>query len=155
MEAPMGEGAPQGVADILSRIPIFRHLTLEECRRILATCKRASFQPDKTIYATGAPSKEMLILLTGTVSIQTSSGAELARLRAPDTVGEMEILSAQPRVARVVADSEVSGLTMSRIDLEELFKVEPQMGIKLLKNMVESLSKKLSAANRQLTEPRS
>ena len=151
----MAESAPQGVADILSRIPIFRHLTLEECRRILTTCKKASFPPDKTIYATGAPSKEMLILLHGTVSIQTSGGAELARLQAPDTVGDMEILSAQPRVARVVAEGEVSGLTMTRVDLEELFKLEPQMGIKLLRNMVDSLSKKLTAANVHLTESRS
>ena len=151
----MEEGAPQGVADILSRIPIFRHLSVEECRRILATCKRASFSSDKTIYATGAPSKEMLILLNGTVSIQTSAGEELAKLHAPDTVGDMEILSAQPRVARVVAEGEVSGLTMTRVDLEELFKLEPQMGIKLLRNMVDSLSKKLTAANRHLTESRS
>ncbi|MDP6776904.1 MAG: cyclic nucleotide-binding domain-containing protein [Candidatus Latescibacteria bacterium] len=148
----MEQSAPQGVADILSRIPIFRHLTLEECRRILTTCKRSSFPADKTIYATGAPSKEMLILLNGTVSIQTSGGVELTKLHAPDTVGEMEILSAQPRVARVVAEGEVSGLTMTRVDLEELFKVEPQMGIKLLKNIVESLSKKLADSNRKLTD---
>ncbi len=146
----MAEAGSQEFVEVLGRIPVFGNLTLEECRKLMGICRKASFFTGKTIYTAGGPGNQMLILLKGTVSIHMSDGTEIARVQPPDTVGEMEIVSAQPRAARAVADSPVSGLRVDRPELEKLIHGEPELGIKILKNLVDSLARKLDATNQQL-----
>ena len=146
------ESEQQGMTELLSRIPLFEGLTRDECRQVLAMCKQAKFPAGKAIYAAGTPGKELLVILKGEVTIQVPGGGTVAELQAIDTVGEMEICSAQPRVARVVASGQVSGLTLGRAELESLFSHKPQLGIKILKNIVESLSRKLALSNQQASQ---
>ena len=146
------ESEQQGLTELLSRIPLFEGLTRDECRQVLAMCKQAKVPSGKAIYAAGTPGKEMLVILKGEVAIQIPGGGTVAELQAIDTVGEMEICSAQPRVAQELASGEVSGLTLGRVELESLFSHEPQLGIKILKNIAESLSKKLAFANQQMSQ---
>ena len=146
----MAEAGGQEFVEVLGRIPVFGNLTMEECRKLMGICKKASFFTGKTIYTAGAPGNQMLILLKGTVSIHMSDGTEIAKVEPPDTVGEMEIVGALPRAARAVADTAVSGLTVDRPELEKLIHGEPELGIKILKNLVDSLARKLDATNQQL-----
>ena len=144
----------QELTELLERIPIFAGLAMQECRQVLALCKRARYPSGKAIYAVGTPGKEMLVILKGKVAIQMPGGETVAQLEAIDTVGDMEICSAQPRVARVVAEGEVSGLTIGRPELESLIAHHHEIGVKILKNMIEALALKLSAANKLISEKR-
>ena len=148
----MPDGARQNLIELLVRIPIFDGLVPDECRRLMTICKQASYAEGETIYAAGTPGAQLLILLKGTVSIQMPDGSEIIQIKPVDTVGEMEIASAQPRVANVLALTDVSGLVVGRADLENLVNTEPFLGIKILKNIIGTLARKLAAADQQLTE---
>jgi CRP-like cAMP-binding protein len=93
-----------------------------------------------------------MILLKGDLRIELADGKEVATLKPLETVGEMEVLTGAPRAASVVAVTPVSGLLMSRPDLEALINREPFLGIKLLRNIISSLSHKLVAANSRVRE---
>ena len=146
----MVEEASQDLTELLARIPLFENLAVDECRRVLAICGKTKVPSGKTIYAIGALGNELLILLTGSVSIQMSDGTEVAQVAAVDTVGEMEICSAQTRAARVIASEACSGLTLGRNELEDLTNHDPHLGVKILKNIVDGIARKLIATNEQL-----
>ena len=146
----MSEEARQGLTDLLARIPIFEGLTLEECQELISICKKASYSDGKTIYEAGTLGLQLLILLKGTVSIQMPDGPEVATVESIDTVGDMEIASGHPRVARVVTSGDVSGLTIERVELEGLVRSQPQLGVKIYRNIIETLARKLIAANHRL-----
>ena len=148
----MSEKPAQDLTEILARIPIFANLAVDEVRKVLAICERASFPKGKTIYAAGTPGNELLILLKGTVSIQLPDGSEITKVVPIDTVGEMEIASSHSRIARAVAEEEVSGLTMGQSELEGMVNVEPLVVIQVLRNIITILATKIKAMNEQLSE---
>ena len=136
----------QNLSEALLRIPLFKNLTPTEIKPLLSLCKPASYDPGTKIYEAGSSGTEMLILLKGTVRVLLSDGTEVAT----DTVGEMEIVGALQRTADIVAADEVSGLTISKGVLEGLFQNAPNMGIGLLRNIVENIAHKLSDTNKEL-----
>lgn len=140
----------QRLIDLLVRIPIFERLVPVECKKLLAICKQVTYPEDALIFEVGDPGGKLVIMLRGMVSVQQANGKELARLEAVDTLGEMEIVSAQPRYAQVRVLSDVSGMVITRNDLEDLFEQDPVLGVKILKNVVNSLADKLVAANVKL-----
>ena len=146
----MSEKARSDLVDLLARIPIFQNLTPEECKQLMTVCKKASYSDKRTIYDAGTLGLQLLILLKGKVSIQMSGGSEITMVESTDTVGEMEIASAQPRVASVVASGDVSGLTIDRVDLEGLVRAQPHLGVKIMKNIIDILAGKLAAVDQQL-----
>jgi CRP/FNR family transcriptional regulator len=144
----------QELTQLLQRIPLFAGLAMQECRQVLAFCKRARYPSGKAIYAAGTPGKEMLVILKGKVTIQLPGGPTVAELEAIDTVGEVEICTGEPRIARVAAEGEVSGLTIGRIELESLIAQHHEVGVKILKNIIHSLSSKLATTNKLVSQRR-
>ena len=148
----MAEESKQNLVDLLVRIPVFDDFVPSESQKLLHICKRASFAEGKTIFPAGTPGSQLMILLKGTLRIELPDGSSVATLKPLETVGEMEVLTGAPRVASVVAETDVSGLLMSRPDLEALIQREPFVGIKLLRNLVGSLAHTLVVANEKVRE---
>ena len=140
----------QNLSEALLRIPLFKNFTPTEIKPLLSLCKSASYDPGTKIYEAGSSGTEMLILLKGTVRVLLSDGTEVATVSAIDTVGEMEIVGVLQRTADIVAADEVSGLTISKGVLEGLFQNAPNLGIGLLRNIVENIAHKLSDTNKEL-----
>ena len=138
------------LSDALVRIPLFRDITPSESKPILSLCKPASYEAGTKIYESGSPGTEMLILLQGSVHVVLPDGTEVATVKAIDTVGEMEIVTALPRTADIVAAEDVSGMTIGKGVLEGLFQHEPFLGITLLRNIVENIAHKLSETDKVL-----
>ncbi|MDP6039350.1 MAG: cyclic nucleotide-binding domain-containing protein [Candidatus Latescibacteria bacterium] len=133
------------------RIPIFQGLVPSECQKMLHICKQISVSKDAVLYEEGDPGTRLFILLQGEVLVQMPNGKEVAHLYPIDTIGEMEIASAQTRSARVVALTDISGMEIYQNDLESLFDREPQIGVKVLRNIINALAHKLAAANQKLS----
>ena len=142
--------ARQNFMSLLVKIPLFRGLGPRECGEILQISQQKSYKPGEKIFVAGTAGDEMLVLLKGRVKILISGGKEMARLEAIDTVGEMEVFGSSPRVADVVAEDEVSGLTMDSRALSTLFKRDAPIGIQMLLNIVDNLAGKLAAADQEL-----
>ena len=62
----------------------------------------------------------------------------------------MEVIGSGPRVADVVADGEVAGLTLSESVLNNLFQRDPVLGVQLLRNIVNNLAEKLATTDQAL-----
>jgi CRP-like cAMP-binding protein len=142
--------ASDPIIEILKKIPIFDGLTLPEIHKIFNICRLQQYGAEETIYRSGSPSADMFILLEGSLAVRTSAGVELSQITPVGLVGEMGILTDEPRSADVVTLDNVRGFLIYKDDLNDLFIHNSEICRKMLFNVIQILSRKLYNANVQM-----
>ena len=135
---------------ILQKIQISRGLVLEEASRLLGACKCVHFEKGAQVYQAGAPSTDMLILLSGRMLALTESGKILGEILPGSATGEMGLFTGHPRSASIEATEASIGLVLRKPDLENLMRTDLEMALKLSRNVIRMLSERLSQANAKI-----
>ena len=100
---------------------------------------RKTFQPGERLVEEGHPGEEAYILTKGQCVVYKGSGAEkkiLRRLGVGDILGELGLISEEPRTATVEAVDQVTALVLTRDMLEERFAAGTWEGL-LVKSLVQ------------------
>ncbi|MBI3965910.1 MAG: cyclic nucleotide-binding domain-containing protein [Chloroflexi bacterium] len=146
---------------LLERIAIFRDLTEDQLHKMLGVMSRRHSPPGEIIVQEGDLGETMFVLVNGTVEVSKSltlrlsdgdfgSGEKtLLRLSANDGAffGEMAMLESSERSATVSALTECEMLELSKDDFAALCSNEPELGFRVLSNIVRVLSARLRKAN--------
>ena len=103
----------------LQTIPILARATADELYVLAAITREVSFQPDETLFSEGHPSS-LLLVLAGSVALESPSGGESDNASAGDCLGAEETLAGSDWSWRGRATSPGKAL---RIDRETLFEV--------------------------------
>ncbi len=108
----------------ISHVSLFRQLPAEEIHEVVGRVHKRSFKQGTTIFRQGEPGDSLHIIVSGAVSvINTKDGMKLlATLSSGDIVGEMALLTGEPRSATVVADSDVNVLTLYKHDFDNIIE---------------------------------
>jgi CRP-like cAMP-binding protein len=88
----------------LKAIPLFSELSDEEARRLAAFATETSVAEGQILMKEGDYSTELIGIEEGTARVE-KGGREIATLGQGDLIGEMGLLSHEPRTATVVATS--------------------------------------------------
>ena len=139
---------------ILAKIPIFRRLQPVQALEILKVCKPTPFDDRETLMAHGSKSKEMYILLSGTLVVTAPDRTALPNLSPITSVRVMGIITNDPRTANVIASGKTSVFEIRKIKFEVLFKKNPDIGFVIFRNIILTLSNRLDNTNQQLVESR-
>jgi CRP/FNR family transcriptional regulator, cyclic AMP receptor protein len=123
----------------LKAIPLFSHLSQEEAHRLAAFATETSLADGQILMKQGDYSTELIAIEEGTADV-LRDGEKIASLGAGDLIGEMGLLTREPRNADVIATSpmrviklthweirRMSADTISRI--EEIVKERQQAGV--------------------------
>lgn len=137
---------------IIQKVEVFRGLEVAEFQRLLAICKPVSFDPQTQIYGAGQPSEDMLILLSGKLTVLSRSGEQLGVIDAGSSMGEMGMFTGEPRSATVVSGEKSNGMLLAKDALAQLMKQDAQIRGKILENMVEILSERVIDANKKIEQ---
>ena len=137
---------------ILAKIPMFQRLQPVQALEILKICKPTSFDDHETLVEHGSKSTEMYILLSGQLVVTAPDGTALTKLSPITSVGEMGIITNQPRTANVIAAGKTSVFEISKIKFEVLLKKFPDIGFVIFRNIILTLSSRLDNTNQQLVE---
>lgn len=128
-------------ADILS---MARHLT----------CYRAPAGSE--IIREGEPGDFMLLLLEGSIEIVKTSSNGLPQrigLASPGkTLGEMSLVDGEPRFASCIATETVTFAVLDRAGLGHILVNEPQLGIKILMELLLLLNQRLRSVSGRLMQ---
>ena len=138
---------PDKMRDIVRRIPIFRGFAPEQTDRMLEVCEKRSIRKGEHLFREGDTSAEMYILLTGHLRVTTSTGAEIASIWEMGLVGEMGVLTDQPRSASVVAGEQSELLCIKSECLKNLIDSDKDMGYKIYQNVTYLLCDRLRDNN--------
>jgi CRP-like cAMP-binding protein len=88
----------------LKQIPIFSELSDEEANRLAAFANETSIAEGQILMKEGDYSTELIGIEEGTADVMRGD-TKLASLKAGDLIGEMGLLSREPRNATVIATS--------------------------------------------------
>ena len=92
----------------------------------------------------------LYVVVQGEFSVVVD-GQEVAILKAGEHFGELALVDAEPRSADIVAKGEGHLLSIERDALQEYCMMEPALGNLLLWKLLKTLSNRLRATNRALT----
>jgi CRP/FNR family transcriptional regulator, cyclic AMP receptor protein len=123
----------------LTAIPLFSQLSADEAKRLAAFASETSIAEGQMLMKQGDYSTELIAIEEGTADI-IQDGKKIAEVGQGDLIGEMGLLSREPRNADVIATSpmmviklthweirRMSEDTVSRI--EEIVKERQQQGV--------------------------
>ena len=143
----MATNTGQILVNVLGKIPVFKGLNPLQVKKVLALCVHKSMKKDEVLCKVGTPSDEMYVLLTGQLGIFTAEGIRVATTLPVTTVGEMGVLTGEPRSASVVVSSPSNIFTISKIHFDILLREEHQMRAIIYKNIIDVLAGKLNNDN--------
>lgn len=146
----MTEAQVQRLVPIAQKLSIFQGLTVKEILRLLQVCHFHPYEAGQVVYRRGDPADEMFILVQGTLSVRSPAGKDLAEVTAGMTIGEMGLFTQHPRSADVVAKQPASGLKVQKPELDALLKLNREMWLKVLQNVVGMLADRLREMNVKL-----
>jgi CRP/FNR family cyclic AMP-dependent transcriptional regulator len=103
----------------LTAIPIFSDLSPEEARRLSAFATETSAAEGQILMKEGDYSTELIAIEEGTADV-IQGGQKIASLKQGDLIGEMGLLSREPRNADVIATSPMRLLKLTHWEIRRM-----------------------------------
>jgi HEAT repeat protein len=128
----------------LRRVPLFADLPPADLKQVAAISSEMLFADGQIIARQGDPGSELYILASGEVRVlMITEGQkeprEVARRHSGDYVGEMSIISQEPRIATLVADGTVRALCISQKQFEGILRERPETSLALMRSLCQRL----------------
>jgi HEAT repeat protein len=122
----------------LKRVPLFSRLPPAELKQIAAICVEQDFLDGDFIGRQGEQGEDMYIIVSGEVRVvkggeHEKGGVELARRRAGEYIGEMAIISNEPRMASLIATGNVHTLRISQKQFEQILRQRPETSLAVMR----------------------
>jgi CRP/FNR family transcriptional regulator, cyclic AMP receptor protein len=132
--------------EMLGSVPLFSGCTDKELREISKMAKEVDFPEGKQICKQGQTGLGLHVITDGETKV-VINGRTRRRLGPGAFFGEMALLDNGPRSAGVIAETEVSTLSLSAWDFKEVIGNHPTIAVKIL----EEMSKRLREADASLS----
>ena len=127
----------------IKKIPLFKGLVPKQVQMLLGICATRTFEPGERVCGSDTQSLEMFILISGTLEVKSADGVRVATVEAVSTVGELGVVMKQPRSATVDAMTKCSTFVVPKTQLELLMQKDPDMQVKVFRNVIEILGSKI------------
>jgi len=105
---------------------------------LLSVMRPREYAPGEYLIRQGDPAEFLLLVLTGTASARVrgtpSNRPPVGQFGAGDIVGEMSLLTDEPRTADVVAETSVRALELSSVDFHRMTDRHPDLRVVLMKS---------------------
>jgi hypothetical protein len=138
-EGPSKEGdvrmplAPLEKVLFLKQVSLFREIPAEDVAALLPIADEISFQAGEVVIREGDSGDALYLIVEGTIGISAGGAPTGKRLGSRDVIGELSILTGDPRTATCTAESEVLALRIHRDPFWHLMRERPEVPIGLVK----------------------
>ncbi len=143
----MTKSPQEQLAEVLKGVPLFSTLNGKQLKTVAAGGKELSYAPGQHIVDEGTVGVGFFLVMDGKVRVRKGTKT-LAELKAGDFFGEMSLFDSEPRSATVEAISETKCLAISAWSFTGMVKSNPDIAIRLLKE----LAARLRLSNKALGE---
>jgi HEAT repeat protein len=127
----------------LRKVPLFVTLAPPDLEPIAAIAREQAFADGDTIAEEGEDGAEMHIIVSGEVSVTTGHGdgrRVVATRSSGDIVGEMSLLTNEPRIAGLVCAGSVRVLTIDRPRFEAILRERPETSLGVIRVLCNRLA---------------
>ena len=152
-QAPQKSQATQKLLiQLLKKIPIFDGLPPTQVRQLLGICQPKPLDTGERLCTSDTPSDEMYILLTGQLDVTTAEGLWVATILPVTTVGEMGVITGQPRAATVEVIKAAKILAIQKPRFDALLQADQDICSRIFRNVIHILAEKLVNDNIHLRD---
>jgi CRP/FNR family transcriptional regulator, cyclic AMP receptor protein len=127
--------------DLLKQVPLFADASRRELREISLVADEVVVPAGSLLAREGAAGHELVIIVEGAAEV-TKRGRKINSVGDGDFVGEIALLTDQPRTASVKTTQPTHALVLTRRDFRTLMKHVPSIQMKVL----EALARRLPQA---------
>ncbi len=135
----------------LQRVPLFSDLPPSELKQVATIADEHLFVDGEIIAEQNEPGDEMYIIVSGHVRVlvdrDDEQDIELARRESGQYVGEMAVISRQPRMARLVAEGDVRALCIGQKQFEGILRERPETSLAVMRVLCDRLRERETAAH--------
>ena len=121
----------------LRRVPLFSDLPPGELKQVAAITNEQYYLDGEIIARQGEPGEEMYVIVSGEVLVTDSAGSqstvEVARRGPGEYVGEMAIISQEPRMASLSAHGDVRVLHIAQPQFEAILRERPETSLAVMR----------------------
>lgn len=121
----------------LRRSALFADLSPTDLKYVADVAHEHFYTSGERIASQGEIGDEVYIIVKGEVAVLVKEGEEgereIARRRPGDVVGEMSVISQQPRMASLVAVGDVRTLTIEHKQFESILRERPETRLVVLR----------------------
>lgn len=127
----------------LRAVPLFTELSPAELKQVASIAGEHYFVDGDVIAKQGEPGDEMYIIISGEVEVLVDEDeghkVELARRKPGEYVGEMAIISQEPRMASLVARGDVRILCIEQKQFESILRERPETSLAVMRVLISRL----------------
>ena len=131
----------------LRHVPLFDELSPADLGAIAEVAQERSFADGELLASEGELGDELLIVASGIVRVE-AGGSEIARRGPGEVVGEMSLITRDPRMASLVADGDVRAIRIGRREFESMIHDRPDIGIGVMRVLAQRLAEAWRSATR-------
>lgn len=124
----------------LRKVPLFAQLPPQELQPIAAVAEEHVFSAGDVLAERGEPGDTMYMVIEGEVRVLGAADQELAVFGPAAVIGEMAVISSQPRVASLVAMTDVRVLELQRSAFEAILRERPETALALMRMLCERVA---------------
>ena len=124
------------------RVPLFENLSPTDIKQVAALAQEETFSDGITIARQGEVGDVMFIIVAGEIRVlitKDQKEVELARRKAGEYVGEMALISREPRIATLTTVGNVRALCIDQKSFESLLRDRPDVSLAVIQVLCERL----------------
>ncbi|MFP4374982.1 MAG: cyclic nucleotide-binding domain-containing protein [Spirochaetaceae bacterium] len=129
------------VEEELRRLDLFSILDDEQVMRVAESAVPRTFYPEDVMVEEGTKGSSLFIVTSGAVQVSKRSpkktDVEMTRLGAGDVIGEMSLLTGEPRTATVTALVPVTAIEVTKEALAPILREVPELSDKFAEVMLD------------------
>ena len=125
----------------LQKIPLFTEMSPEDLKKVASVAIERFFPDGDHLAHKGDAGHEMYIVISGQVLVISEAGEEIASTLPGGYVGEMAILSQEPRSASPLAKGDVRVLSIGQKEFEEILRERPDASLAVIRELCSRLRK--------------
>jgi CPA1 family monovalent cation:H+ antiporter len=133
------------LAEMLMKVPMFAGLDKAQLGRLAQMLTTDLATPGEAVIRVGETGDRMFFIGSGAMEVRVG-GRAVRKLERGDFVGEMALLTNQPRNADVIALAYTNVLALKRRDFDAFLREHPQLRTKIEAEAAERLAQNLKAA---------
>lgn len=115
---------------LIDALPFFEALSPEERDAVARGMHYAPFARGEVMTRQGARAQTLYLMESGSAAVRVTDGAgerEVSRLEGPTVFGEMSLLTGEPRLATVVAETDCECFRLEKPMFEEVLSARPEL----------------------------
>ena len=129
--------------ELIRQVPLFSHLSKRGLEEVARIADELDFPEGKQLTKEGALGHEFLVILEGSADVR-KNGRRINELSSGDFLGEIALITKQPRTATVTTTTPTRALVITNRDFLALLKRAPEVSEGVLEALGERLAPDLT-----------